>query len=672
MEKKQRKGSQRVSRTSNISKHKPKKPKDTTKEKTSTTRDRLEELIDSQKTDPDVTHQRSSRFTSSMKDIFSMSQTEKATMREKGTVVTIAVLLAVVAIVLFFTILAALLRKSQDDITRQPRHVSATKMGSYRKWIAVVGTKKCEKVPRKIFARNGTIGDAAVATILCVCVVMPHRCGLGGGFFATYYNRAQKKAYAIINRERAPNAATIGMYHKQEDSVHGPIAVAVFGELRGYGAILATTGSSVPWEDLFDDAINYAQKGFVIYEDLVKFMRLLDPLHALNPKIRKMLTDKEGKPLKEGDLLVNKDLADTLRNCSVGGHDILSVGHYADTMADEIRAKGGIITSQDFSNFKPILTEPETLEFSDGHQIFTVPLPSGGVLLAYVMGIVDHFRRADGTLSDDEYTWHRIIEALKFGFGKRASLRDPDAVDITKEQRTALLKLVKSLVSSRETKTVSSKISDRPVPDTEFYGLSPDEIRDHGSGQICMIAPNGDAFAMTTTINTEFGAFYMSSSTGIWMNNVMNDFATPYSENVYGLPPTFPNYIAPWKRPMSSLAPSIVIDHKGDVSAVITSTGSGTILSGLAQVLMRMMWMGHTPKEAIDCGRIHNQLYPDEVRYEDIADNDIIAGLRHRGHKVKMAPWEGNVLAIGRDVHANVWNGTYDYRNETSGGVDGE
>lgn len=221
------------------------------------------------------------------------------------------------------------------------------------------------------------------------------------------------------------------------------------------------------------------------------------------------------------------------------------------------------------------------------------------------------------------------------------------------------------------TKAVSTKIRDKPQLDSAFYGLIREQLRDHGSGQLCIISPNGDAFAMTSSINTEFGALFLSHHTGIWMNNVMNDFSTPYADNVYGLPPAYANFIAARKRPMSSLAPSIVVDAKGDVMLAITSTGSGTIGSGIAQVLARILWMGHTVKEAIDCGRLYNQLYPDEVRYESTVDNDVLDGLRRRGHKTVQFPWEGNVIAAARDARTNLLNGSYDYRNQSSGGVDG-
>ncbi|XP_064487596.1 scoloptoxin SSD14-like [Ornithodoros turicata] len=564
-------------------------------------------------------------------------------------------------------------RKPNSGVLRQPRPVSSTKMGSYREWVAVTGNEECQGVPRKILEKNGTIGDMAVATALCTCVVMPHRCSLGGGFFAIYYDREKKTAHAINCRSRAPKSANVEMYRESDSSLRDGMAVGVFGELRGYQKILNTTGSRVPWAELFEDAIQYADNGFSVYGDLEKYIRELYTFYMQDNDIREVLVNSTtDKPLALGERLINKKLADMLRNVSVSGPDTLSVGYFAELLAQEIKDKGGIIDHTDFEDFQAVLEPALQAEFSDKSTIYGVPLPSGGTLVAYIMGIVDKLRSSSGMLQDDEKTWHHIVEAFKFGFGKRPYFRDPAALDVSKDLGIALGNLVKSLLSRNVTRFVSKKIRGQPQADVSFYGMDMSKIQDHGSGQLCIFAPNGDAFAMTTSINTEFGALFRSHQTGIWLNNVMNDFSSPYSDNVYGLPPAVPNYIVPGKRPMSSLAPSIVVDANGDVILAITSTGSATITTGIAQVMIRILWMNHSVKEAIDCGRLHNQLYPDELRYEDTLDKDVVAGLQWRGHHMVLAPWEGNVVAVARDPRTNRFNGSYDYRHQSSGGVDGD
>lgn len=368
-------------------------------------------------------------------DITPYQALKESAPKRKKAVPSAALFIGIIAVLLVTILLTLWFQKPNSEVKRRPRGISSTRMGSYRKWIAVTGTRECEGVPRKIFERNGTIGDVAVASILCICVVTPHRCGLGGGFFAIYYKRANKTAYAISSRERAPNSARIGMFSERDGSVHGALAVGVFGELRGYQMILNTTGTRVDWADLFEDAIRYAADGFAVYGDLEKFIKQLYSFYESDKDIRGVLINATtGRPLDIGHRLVNKNLAYTLRNASVNGPETLSVGHFAETLALEIKEGGGIVTARDFEDFAPVIEPPLRATLSDGARLYTVPLPSGGAFLAYVAGIIDKFRDSGGRLPDDEYTWHRVVEAFKFGFGKRPSFRDPYADDITEQE----------------------------------------------------------------------------------------------------------------------------------------------------------------------------------------------------------------------------------------------
>ncbi|XP_064460785.1 scoloptoxin SSD14-like isoform X2 [Ornithodoros turicata] len=550
--------------------------------------------------------------------------------KKKRTVRSIAVFFLVVGLILGMTVLALLRQKAPPpEVPRQRRSVSRTVMGVYYEWAAVSGAKECQGVPRKIFKRNGTIGDVAVATLLCICVVMPHRCGLGGGFYAVYYNRAKKQAYSINCGEKAAKAARSDMFQlvEKEKSLFGGLAVAVFGELRGYELLLKTTGSTVPWRELFQDAITFAEKGFTVYDDLEEHIRRLQIRYYMNAEIRDILFNSTvGRTLTVGDRFVNKPLANTLRYLARSKPDALSVGQLAEALANEIQKAGGIITADDFRSFYPISEKALETKFGDTASLYTTTLPSGGPILSYIVGIMDKFRSNAGYLRDNEFTWHRMIEASKFGFARRSNFSDPYSPDVTTNQRKALLDLAQSLTHDTVRRLTSNKIRNKPQPKPSFYSISGKHIRDHGSGQLAVVAPNGDALAVISSINTEFGALVLSHQTGIWMNNAMDHFSTPKEWNEHGLPPTAANAIAPGKRPLSSSAPSIMVNGRGDVILVITSTGSGTIITGIAQVLMRIRWMEHSVKQAIDCGRLHSQLYPSTVFHERIADNVRLRG----------------------------------------------
>ncbi|KAH6935673.1 hypothetical protein HPB50_007669 [Hyalomma asiaticum] len=196
-------------------------------------------------------------------------------MRRRKRMQVPAILFGIALMALFFVsviIYVTVVARSGDP--RQPRFVSPTPMASFRKWLVVAGDKLCQSEAKRMFDMNGTVGDAAVATMLCLCVVRPHRCGLGGGFLATYYNRQTQEARAVVAREAAPGSAFSDMYReKVNQSYYGFTAVAVFGELLGYEALLNLTGTRVPWKELFTKAIHYADNGFEVSENFAQLIQ---------------------------------------------------------------------------------------------------------------------------------------------------------------------------------------------------------------------------------------------------------------------------------------------------------------------------------------------------------------------------------------------------------------
>ncbi|XP_064481684.1 scoloptoxin SSD14-like [Ornithodoros turicata] len=603
----------------------------------------------------------------------------KTTAPHKGVVGALVALLFAALIIGSVFLVKALVLGKHDDTVIEPRYVSPVEMGSFKNWIAVTGAKLCDHVPKKIFAKNGTVGDAAVATMLCICVVMPHRCGLGGGFFATYYNRRQRTAHAISCRGQAPKESRRDMFSGKKDellSLYGGKAVAVFGVLRGFGMILNTTGHNLPWKDLFQDAIKYAREGFPVYDEIHNYIEGLKVQINQNTILKKALFKKNcpsslvACPLAIGDIMKNKVLADTLTNISLLNSEALNSPPYSKILAEDIRKEAGIITASDLENFQPILDPPLIVKLAGGFRLYTLPLPSGGTITSYITNIINQFV-VDGQLPDDERTAHIFIEAFKFGFATREHLGDPRSSDFEGEKRRRLFELMQTLTSNTYAARIKAKIKEQTVADTGYYGLNFTGKDGHGSGQLVIVAPNGDAISMVASINTEFGALVLSRRTGIWMNNVMDDFSQAAQSDIYDFVPTSGNYILEGKRPLSSLAPSIVVDSSGDFVIGITSTGSGTIITGIVQVLARILWMRNTVKEAIDCFRIHTQLKPDIVKYENTTDKSVVSGLQRRKHNVTLYKWDGNVIAVVRDRQLKVYNGSSDYRTAQTGGVTG-
>ncbi|XP_077547732.1 scoloptoxin SSD14-like [Haemaphysalis longicornis] len=382
---------------------------------------------------------------------------------------------------------------------RQPRFVSSTIMGHYRGWAAVTGAKQCTNVTRKIFDRNGTVGDATVATLLCVCVALPHYCGLGGGFVGMYYNRKTQSATSLMARTRAPLAAKKEMFGKNPNaSLVGALAVGVFGELKGYELILNVTGSRVPWKDLFDDAIDLAENGIEI--NAIMGAKLSALLTYGDNKLSKHLTNrKTSRFFETGDIYTNKELAETMRRIAQSEQR----GRYFDSGEDieaivrELKAGGGIITEQDFESFKPEAAKPVTVELKTGERLFTTPPPASGAVLAFVVKVMDTFR-SDGRLDDSEENLHRIVEAIKFGFGRRTDIGDPDEPETKYSVNKALDELVNPKIAAR---VARNKITDKSH-ETSYYGPENRDNDDHGTGIISVVAPNGDVICIASTINT--------------------------------------------------------------------------------------------------------------------------------------------------------------------------
>ncbi|KAH7959079.1 hypothetical protein HPB49_008136 [Dermacentor silvarum] len=210
-----------------------------------------------------------------------------------------------------------------------------------------------------------------------------------------------------------------------------------------------------------------------------------------------------------------------------------------------------------------------------------------------------------------------------------------------------------------------------PTRTLATMGLEPSSSTDHGSGQMCVIDPDGDALCLVSSLNAPFGARFLSEVTGVWYNNYMSAFSSPYEQSGYGMPSSENNYIRPGMRPLSSFCPTLIVDAKGNVIFATSATGGQAIISGVVQVLVRCLWMDHNVKQSVDAGRLHNQLHPEDVVYhENTTDKDVLAGLKWRGHELTPFTWPGAVVAVHRQSQG-IYEACHDYRDGTVASSDG-
>lgn len=524
------------------------------------------------------------------------------------------------------------------------------------------------------------MGDAVVSTLLCMGVTQPHKCGLGGGFFAIYYNRSRRQATAFSAREMAPIASTSNMYLRRGNaSLVGFLSVAVPGELYGYDQILKELGSAVPWEELFQDAIRMAEGDVVVSAALAQELLVRRQHVVSDPDLCSLFCSREhkGDVLQVGETFRNPTLGQTLREISRGSYKVLYGGEVGMRLVQDIRNGGGIMTLVDLERYETGLKSTRNRTFADNVTVHVLPPPSSAAVPAFLLAVMDQYRIAasgsaareeyrDGvpTLHDGDGTIHRFIEASKFAFVKRMEVADPTHIDVSETMDDLMLEHYMS--------TVLSRIRTTPYRNERDYGLRYHGEEGYGSCQMVLLNRDGDAFAAVSSINTPLGALSLSRSTGILLNNQMGDFARPGQQSIYGLAPNPANYIRPGKRPSSSITPMVVTNSQGDVIVVLSSTGDLTIASSIAQTLMRYLWMNHTIKEAIDAPRVHHQLVPYHVKAERNLDADVRAGLLTRGHQLVNYTWQGNVIAVVRRFSENRLYAALDYRYNATGSIDGD
>ena len=484
---------------------------------------------------------------------------------------------------------------------------------------------------------GGNAADAACAAALALGVVNPHASGLGGGGFALIYVAKEKKTYALDFREQAPSAIKPELFlaagADRAPSRRGGLAVAVPGEVRGLAQLVKRFGRR-SWQDCVQPAERLAAAGFRATPVLAEAVEAgsgadsADPDPKTNDAYLAQIVSYHS-PLHAGDLVRRPALAATLHTLRTRGPESFYAGPLAAEIAAAVRASGGVLSAEDLARYQVIERIPLTTSYR-GHRIFAMPPPSsGGIVIAEALGILaaripDPSKIARGSSG----YLHLLAETLKHGFADRARLLgDADFVKVPLE----------SLLDPGYHQKLAAKINDRGVLPIDQYGRGPGvpPPKDHGTAHLCVIDAEGNAVALTSTVNTWFGARVVVGKTGIVLNNQMDDFSiAPNTPNAFGLIGSAQNRVAPGKRPLSSMSPTIVL--QGDeVQMVLGGAGGPTIISAVLQVMLNVI-DGHMDAQAASAApRIHHQWQPENLVYEADIPQDVVDGLVRRGHKVE-------------------------------------
>lgn len=507
---------------------------------------------------------------------------------------------------------------------------------------------------RDVLARGGNAFDAAIATSLVLAVVRPQSTGIGGGGFMVLHT-AKGELKALDYREIAPAAASRDMFLDAqgqplpEASTKGYRAIAVPGLLAGLERIRSLYGSR-PLAELMQPAIELAEKGFAADGHFVSATQAIADRAPLAELANIFLDQGQGRP--PGALQRNPALAQTLRTLSGEGISAFYKGSIAKQIVSAMQAHQGLISAQDLANYAPKERVPLRGSYR-GYEIVTMPPPSsGGAALLTVLNLLEPYALGWNSSghNSSQYT-HLVTESLKHAFADRANyLGDPDFVKIPLEQLVS-----KAYAQSLQPKLQQAGLQTLSREQYGLKGLSWSSTRqqslsaaaeDHGTTHYAIMDRFGNVVSATETINTYFGSQVVIPGTGIVMNNEMDDFSkSPGVPNAFGLIGSEANAIAPGKKPLSSMTPTIVL-KSGKPFVALGASGGPRIITGTIQGLLNILDFGMDPEAAVSAPRFHHQWVPETLYIEREMPQDVRAALLAKGHQLEAGGAENVVQAV--------------------------
>ncbi|EFQ30116.1 gamma-glutamyltranspeptidase [Colletotrichum graminicola] len=518
---------------------------------------------------------------------------------------------------------------------------------------------ECSKIGRDLIAQGGNAVDALVGTTFCVGTVGMYHSGIGGGGFVVIRD-ADGNYESVDFRESAPAAAFQDMYKGNvEGSVRGGLAVGVPSEVRGLEYIHNKYGS-LPWKTVVTPAAQLATAGFIVSKDLVRYMD-----SAIKDQKNFLVEDPvwaeefapNGTLLQLGDTIYRKRYGATLAKIAEEGPDVFYAGPIAESIVATARATNGTLTLDDLASYK-VVTRPSLSTSYRGHRLVSIGAPASGAVCLNTLKIMEQFDPAES--ADAKLGVHRFDEALRFAYGARTLLGDPDFVD-------GIGPFEDTLLDEDTARDIRRRILDNQTHPVEWYNPHGTYASEgFGTSHIVTADRSGMATSLTTTVNLLFGAQIMDPLSGVILNNEMNDFSIPGVRNAFGFEPSPANFIRANKRPLSSITPVIVEHPDGTLYVTVGAAGGSRILSSTAQVTWHVLEHGRTMKEALREPRLHDQLMPNVVTFEYPFDNDTVASMLEKGHRVKWVP-EGGSAVQGIIFDGGVFEAASEPRQKNSG-----
>lgn len=499
------------------------------------------------------------------------------------------------------------------------------------------------KAGLEVLKEGGNAIDAAVTVGFTLAVTLPEAGNLGGGGFMLVHLAKTNENVAIDYREKAPLAATKDMFIDANGRVdptksrYSYLAVGVPGTVAGMVTALEKYGT-ISLARALQPGISLAENGFPIneymYRTLVEAKEKMQPYPASTAIFYK----PNGIPYQMGEILVQKDLAKSLKLIAKEGKKAFYEGSIADAIVAEMKANRGLITKEDLARYQPVIRQPVKGSYR-GYEIYSMPPPSsGGVHLIQILNILEKFP-LQSLGHNSARTIHLMAESMKLAYADRAKfLGDPDFVTVP----------IARLIDKRYADILRQKINlERATPSEKITPGNPYQVKESNSTtHYSVIDRYGNAVANTYTLNFSYGSCITVPGTGILLNNEMDDFsAKPGVPNAFGVIGGTFNAIEPEKRMLSSMTPTIVLKD-GKPFLVTGSPGGSRIITTTLQLIANVIDFQMNIAQATNAIRIHHQWLPDRLEVEKGLNNDTINLLKNKGHRVEILDPMGSTQSV--------------------------
>lgn len=527
----------------------------------------------------------------------------------------------------------------------------------------VVSQRKiASEVGAQILKEGGNAVDAAVATGLALAVVLPRAGNLGGGGFMIIHLKEEEKNIAIDYREKAPSGAFRDLFldengnYDKKKAQFSLLSAGVPGSVAGFHHALMNYGT-LSWEEVLKPAIRLAEEGFEIPHDLANTLasKRYRARLSSNEAAAKVFYKEDKSLYKAGEILVQNDLANTLKQLSEFGPDAFYKGEIAKLIVKEMERNGGLITLEDLSNYKIAERKPLNGQYKDYKIVSMPPSSSGGTHLIQMLNMLEEFPIKEMGFGSAE-SIHILAEVMKRAYADRSKyLGDTD-----------FYKVPSSLTSKDYAKSLNAFISKGKItPSDEISAGNPFPYESPDTTHFSVMDSFGNAVSNTYTLNFSYGSGMMIPGTGMLINNEMDDFSSkPGTPNGYGLLGSEANAIEGNKRPLSSMTPTIIFKNN-EPYMVFGSPGGSRIITTVLQVALNVMDHDMNIAQAVHSPRIHHQWLPEILMIESGFGPDTERLLTEKGYKLYPSSTMGSVQAIMKE--GDYFYGSADPRRPSAG-----